>query len=145
MSGLLRRAARLGTGRTCLPWAERVRCGTGTTSASGFVDVDAEGSGYRSPFSLLSVVSRNSSRRTLRAPVILRAVLLRPVDIGSRAVEAAGVPSCAGPEETRVKCREVVAVEGGAGTSTTDGALSERDSELRPPLVGRGDEDGLLL
>ena len=104
--------------------------------------MDAEGREYKSLFSLLSVVSRSSSRRTLRAPVVLRAVLDSPVDIGSRTDDAAGVANCAGPDEVRVKCRVEVAVEG--GTSVTDGALSERDSDARR-LVGRGEGEGLLL
>ena len=106
------------------------------------MEVEEDGTGCKSLFSLLSVESRSTSRRTLRAPVTLRAVLPRPLDIAIRRDEVAvGVASCICPDETRENCRE-------GGASATDGALSERDKEARVEDVrtmGVGLSDGLWL
>lgn len=139
-SGRFTRMERCGIGSICRPCEVEVRCGTGMTSCKGLADVDMEGVGCMSLFSLLSAVSRSSSNRTLRAPVTLRCVLVRPEDIGCRTVVAAGVEICAREDDIRAIGFWVVV---GKGTSarTTSGALSERDKEL----LGRGLGEGLGL
>ena len=91
-------------------------------------------------FSLLSAVSRNSSRRTRRAPVTLRCVLVSPLDIGCRAFDPAGVETCRRLDVRRGICLWVVA-DGGTSVRMTSGALSVRESEA----LGRGLGEGLGL
>ena len=104
---------RLGTGRTCRPLAPIVRCGTGTTSASGRTLVAVEINGTASPFSLTSslpVFSRSSVLTTRLAALLnLRAVLESPDERGKYVEVVVGVAiGIAGPDATRVNCREVV-------------------------------------
>lgn len=84
-------------------------------------------------WSLDSFVSLTSSSLTRRAPPILRAVLLSPVDRGMRVDEAAGVEAVGkamGPDDTRCNERAVLA------DSVISGTLSERESEDRREGTG---------
>ena len=102
--------------------------------------MEEEATGIESAFSfsctccLASLISLTGSILTRRGAPILRAVLLKPVEWGSRAAEAAGVDEegkAIEPEE--VLCNKRGAV---AGSGIIEGTLSERVSDDRREGMG---------